>query len=170
MRAYDFLLRLYPASFRNEYGEEMRALFAHNRREANGWFGVAAIWLLALADTARNATLAHADILGQDLRFTARILRHSPGFAVTAILLVTLGIGATTAAFSVTDFVLLRPLPFFEPQRLVTIMETTPGYPTMELSGPNYRDWTGVAKSFESTAVYHAAAVTMTGDAEPRRV
>ena len=63
----------------------------------------------------------HWDLLRQDLSYTARMLRRSPGFALTALLIVALGIGATTAAFSVTDFVLVRPLPFSEPDRLVKL-------------------------------------------------
>ena len=70
---------------------------------------------------------------------------RAPGFAITAVLIVALGIGATTAAFSVTDFVLLRPLPFPEPDRLVKVWETTPGYGRMELSPANYRDWKAAA-------------------------
>ena len=128
MRAYNLLLRLYPASFRNEYADEMRAVFARRRREASGPLAVAALWLEAAADVLGNAALVHLDILKQDLAYTARVLRRTPGFAITAILIVALGIGATTAAFSVTDFVLIRPLPFPEPDRLVKLWETTPGY------------------------------------------
>ena len=70
-----------------------------------------------------NAAAVHWDILQQDMSYMARMLRRSPGFAITAVLIVSLGIGATTAAFSITDFVLLRPLPFPEPDRLVQIWE-----------------------------------------------
>ena len=169
MRVYDLLLRLYPASFRNEYAAEMRAVFARRRREASGPLAVAALWLEAAADVLGNAALVHLDILKQDLVYTARVLRRTPGFAITAITIVALGIGATTAAFSVTDFVLIRPLPFPEPHRLVKLWETTPGYAYMELSAPNYRDWVAAATSYESTGVYHGTAVTMTSAGEPRR-
>ncbi len=169
MRFYNLLLRLYPASFRNEYGEEMRPLFARRLREASG-IGVLGLWLGTIGEVLANATAVHLDILKQDLSYTGRGLRRSPGFAITAILIVTLGIGATTAAFSVTDFVLIRPLPFPEPDRLVKMWESTPGYATMELSAPNYRDWKAAAKSYESMGVYHANAVTMTGAGEPRRL
>ena len=98
------------------------------------------------------------------------MLHRSPGFAITAVLVVALGIGATTAAFSVTDFVLFRPLPFPEPDRLVKIWETTPGDRRMELSAPNYRDWKAAAKSVRSMGVYHDDSVTMTNDGEPRRL
>jgi predicted permease len=109
------------------------------------------------------------DILKQDVWYAGRALRRAPGFAITAVLVVALGIGAATAAFSVTDFVLIRPLPFPEPDRLVKIWETTPGYSRMELSAPNYRDWKAAATSFESIGMYHSEAVTMTDRAEPRR-
>src|SRR4029077_8784054 len=96
-----------------------------------------------------------------DLSYAVRGARRSPGFAITAILILTLGIGATTAAFSVTDFVLIRPLPFSEPDRLAMLLETTPGYAGMELSAPNYRDWKAAATSFESLAVYGTIPASM---------
>ncbi len=169
MRLYTALLRLYPASFRNEYGGEMRAVFLRRRQQASG-IAVVGLMLSAIGDVIVNAIAAHVDVLRQDLSYTGRVLRRSPGFAVTAVIIVALGIGATTAAFSVTDFVLLRPLPFPEPERLVKLSEKTPGYSTMELSAPNYRDWKAAATSFESMGVYSGRAVTMTGSGEPRRL
>jgi len=168
MTFYNCLLRLYPSSFRHEYGDEMRALFARRLRQTSG-VGHLALWLGTIAEIAGNAAVVHADILRQDVFYTGRMLRRSPGFALTAVLIVALGIGATTAAFSVTDFVLLRPLPFPEPDRLVTVLERTPGYDHMELSGPNYRDWKAAAKSFESIGIYHGEQLTVLGAGEPRR-
>src|SRR5262245_33860319 len=147
MRLYNWLLRLYPASFRNEYGEEMRRLFARRLQQAGGVAAVS-LWLDTFGEVIGNAAAVHVDILKQDLSYTVRGVRRSPGFAITAILILTLGIGATTAAFSVTDFVLIRPLPFREPNRLVMLLETTPGYAGMELSAPNYLDWKAAATSF----------------------
>ena len=168
MTFYNFLLRLYPSSFRHEYGDEMRALFARRLRQTSG-VGLVALCFGTIAEIAGNAAAVHADILRQDVFYTGRVLRRSPGFALTATLIVALGIGATTAAFSVTDFVLLRPLPFPEPDRLVTVVERTPGYDHMELSGPNYRDWKAAAKSFESMGIYHGEHLTVLGAGEPRR-
>ncbi|HEX7778632.1 MAG TPA: ABC transporter permease, partial [Vicinamibacterales bacterium] len=163
MRLYNLLLRLYPASFRNEYGREMRAIFARRRGGARG-LGVPSLWLGAAAEVAGNAPLVHIDILRQDLRYSARVLRRSPGFAAIAALIVALGIGATTAAFSVTDFVLIRPLPFPEPDRLVAVWAATPGLPRLSLSPPNYRDWKAAATtSFESMGTYERFSITMTG-------
>ena len=169
MRVYDLLLRLYPASFRNEYGGEMRALFARRRQQATGPFGALAVWMSTVGEIVTNASMAHLDILRQDVAYAVRVLRRAPGFAITAVAIVALGIGATTAAFSITDFVLIRPLPFPEPDHLVAILEKTPGYPTMEFSAPNYRDWMAGATAFESTGVYHSTAVTMMSAGEPRR-
>jgi putative ABC transport system permease protein len=169
MTFYNWLLRLYPASFRNEYAEEMRPLFAQRLELASG-IGVLALWLATIGEVAANALAVHADFFKQDLSYTGRTLRRSPGFAITAVAIVALGIGATTAAFSVTDFVLLRPLPFHQPDRLVMILETTPGYAGMEFSAPNYRDWKAAATSFESMAVFGTSAVTMNGVGEPRRL
>src|SRR5258707_6922454 len=157
---HNLLLRLYPASFRNEYGEEMRAIFARRRRDAAGPFAVASLWTSTIVEVIANAALVHADILRQDLGYTARVLRRSPGFAITAILIVALGVGATTAAFSVTDFVLLRALPFREPDRLVDMWEQTPKYRN-ELSPPNYRDWLEASTSFERARMYHAQPPTL---------
>jgi putative ABC transport system permease protein len=170
MNVYDALLRLYPASFRNEYGTEMRAVFKRRRREAAGPLMIAAVWVSTVGEVLGNAALVHLDILRQDLGYSGRVLRRSPGFAITAILMVALGIGATTAAFSVTDFVLIRPLPFPEPSRLVKILERTPGYPGMELSAPNYRDWKAATTSFESMGMYHFDEITLIGAGDPRRL
>ena len=70
-----------------------------------------------------------------------RTLVRAPGFTVGRDSGARLGIGANTAVFSVTDYVLIRPLPFPSPDRLVSLWETVPGYRHMELSPANYRDW-----------------------------
>src|SRR6476469_1660830 len=169
MTFYDWLLHLYPASFRNEYGGEMRPLFARRLQQARGTAALG-VWLSTVGEVFVNAAAVHFDLFKQAVSYTVRGLRRSPGFAITAIPILTLGIGATTAAFSVTDFVLIRPLPFREPDRLVMLLETTPGYAGMEFSAPNYRDWKAAATSFESMAVYGTSAVTMNGVGEPRRL
>ncbi len=169
MKIYRFLLHAYPASFRNEYGPEMRAVFARRRREV-GTVGGVGLWLETIADVVGNAFLVHLDLLRQDLSYTGRMLRRSPGFALTAMAIVALGIGATTAAFSVTDFVLLRPLPFSAPDRLVRLYERTPPYGRLELSAANYRDWKQGSTVFESIGLYHSAAGNLIGTTEPIRV
>ena len=127
MRFYRSLLWLYPAGFRAEYGDELVAAHAARMREHTGPLAPVVHVVTALVDVVPHAVAAHLDILRQDLRYAARSLRRAPGFALTAVLVVALGIGANTAAFSLADFVLLRPLPFPESDRLVRIWQTTPG-------------------------------------------
>src|SRR5262249_48443204 len=169
MRAYGLLLRLYPASFRHEYGAEMSAIFAR-RLQGAGVLSRIAIWCGTIADVVVNAALVHADIARQDLRYVSRTLRQSPGFAATAVTVVALGIGATTAAFSIVDFVLLRPLPFPEADRLAKIWEVHPGFPEMDLSPANYRDLKAAATSFETLGAYRGLAVNIAGSSEPQHI
>jgi predicted permease len=169
MRAYRLLLRLYPVSFRNEYGRQMTEIFERRLRDADGAPARAVLWFSSIAEAIGNAMLVHLDLLRQDVRYVARTLKRTPGFAATAVAIVALGIGATTAAFSVTDFVLIRPLPFPEPSRLLKVWETTPGYSRMELSAPNYRDIKAAATSFEAMGTYHFESLTFTSGNEPRR-
>ncbi len=164
---YRALLRLYPASFRAEYGDELCATFAEGVRESSRLRSAAA----ALSDVVPNALAAHWDILKQDLRYALRTLRRAPGFAFTAILIVALGIGANTAAFSLADFVLLRPLPFPDSDRLVKIWNNNDGASQVEVSPPNYRDWRAMAtKSFSGMAAYANGAANLVGLGSPRRI
>lgn len=170
MRLYRALLHVCPASFRAEYGEEMCRVFARRRRDAAGTLGVIALGLDAIADLMTTGVAVHWDVLRQDLRYTVRSLRKSLGFTVTAILVVAIGIGANTAAFSVADIVLLRPLPFPHADRLVKIWERTPGYGRMELSPANYRDWKRMARSFDNMGAFYGTSVNLLGNGEPERL
>jgi predicted permease len=171
MRFYRALLRLFPRSFRAEYGGEMEAVFA---REWNGAHGASRIGLIVttIIDVVSNALRVHTDILIQDSRYAIRSLRRTPGFTITAILVAALGIGATTATFSIADHVLIRPFPFADPDRLVTLSENHAalGYPQMEPSPPNYRDWKRLATSFESIEAISADSRTLVGSGDPQRI
>lgn len=117
---------------------------------------------------------AHWDILKQDLRYTARTLTRARGFAATAILVTAIGVGATTAAVSVADFVLLRPPPFRAADTLVQVCEGPReggGWGCMnQLSPANYRDLKTQSRSFEDMGVFTGGAVNLVGGAEPRRL
>jgi putative ABC transport system permease protein len=170
MRLYRALLHLYPPSFRAEYGEEMAAIFRNRLRDATEPLARLALFAGAIAEIAPNALAVHWDILRHDLRYTARTLAHARGFALTAIVVVALGVGANTAAFSVTDFVLFRPLPVRDADRLVYVWQNAPGYARMEMSPANYRDWRRAATSFEQMGIHTQAAVTLLHHGEPERL
>jgi predicted permease len=169
MALYRLLLHLYPASFRNEYGGEMCGVFARRRRDTSA-FGLPLLWIGAFFEVVVNALAVHFDVLRQDLRYTARALRRTPGFAATAVLVVALGVGANTAAFSLADQVLLRPLPFPQSDRLVKMWENVPGYSQMELSPPNYADWKKMNHSFSAMGAYSFNSVNLVGQNEPERL
>src|ERR1700709_1845868 len=109
--------------------------------------------------------------VGQDLRYSLRALRKSPGFAVAAVGILALGIGANTALFSVVDAVLLRPLPFPEPGRMMRLQEAPPPPAEPGRAGPvspsNYLDWRGKSHAFAALAAYRGGSLTWTGGQEP---
>lgn len=170
MRFYRALLHLYPASFRAEYGTEMCSVFSERRRSTSGLLAVLGLWIETVFDVLFNAVQVHWDLLRQDLRYAARTFRRAPAFALTAILLVGLGVGATTAVFTITDHVLIRPLPFTDPDRLVKLWENRPPYTHMSLSPPNYRDWKNMSTVFESMEAYRGLGANMSWQGQPQRV
>jgi len=107
--------------------------------------------------------------LMQDIRYAFRLLVKSPGFSAIAILTLALGIGANTAIFSVVNGVLLRPLPFRDPSRLVLIAEKS-SFPIISTSYENYLDWRDQSRSFESMEATRGAAITLTGAGDPERL
>ena len=169
-RFYRALLYLYPAGFRNEYGRALTATFVARIRDMSGPARALRGALAAVGDVVPNAIAAHWEVLRQDVRYAGRSLRTAPGFALTAILVIALGVGANTAAFSLADFVLVRPLPFHEPDRLVALWESTPGYPRMEFSPANYRDMKAMTHSFVTMGAYSDRTMNLVGPTEPRRL
>jgi len=110
------------------------------------------------------------DHLRQDVRYGMRMLRKSPGFAVIAILILAIGIGANTALFSVVNGVLLNPLPYAEPDRLVALFAKSAQFDKFSISYPNFLDWSRQNHSFSSLAAFRGETFTMTGMGEPERV
>src|SRR5215213_2258890 len=105
----------------------------------------------------------------QDLRFSYRILLKTPGFAAIAILTLALGIGACTAIFSIVDGVLLRSLPYPEPDRLVQLRELNEKGSQMAVAEPNFLDLRERSRSLDAVAQYAGGQMTIVGGSEPTR-
>jgi predicted permease len=118
-------------------------------------------------------TGAWLDTLLQDTRFALRMLRKKPSFSVVAVITLALGIGANTAIFSIVDAVLLRSLPFRDPDRLVAISETHPSIPEIGAAVADFGDWQKQSHSFERLAAYNLtsfAHATLMVHGEPQEV
>jgi putative ABC transport system permease protein len=108
----------------------------------------------------------------QDLRYGARMLLKNPGFTLIAVITLALGIGANTAIFSVVNAVLLRPLPYPEPEQLARLLtrDMTSGARDIGASMPDYREWRKRNQSFAHLAAYRTSNYNISGDEEPERV
>ena len=143
-----------PRRVRRRDGQGFRARVACGERRRRSWRLIATTIVDVAGERAHASTSTSC---AQDLKYAMRSLRRTPGFTFTAIVVAALGIGATTATFSIADHVLLRPLPFAGPDRLVKLTEdhSSLGYPRMEPSPPNYLDWKRMATSFESIEAFN---------------
>jgi predicted permease len=173
-KLYSALLHAYPASFRAEYGEEMCTIFDQKRRRTAAML-MPLLWIETFLEILANAMRVHLDILGQDLRYAARSFRRAPGFTVTAIVVAALGIGATTAAFTMVDHVLLRPLAFADQDRIVKLYEdhsfsAGKNGTEWDVAPAQYRDWRRMSRSFERMGAYRTLSTNLVDAGEPQRV
>jgi macrolide transport system ATP-binding/permease protein len=153
---------------RESFDQELQEEMAFHREQAAKEFEAGGITPEAARYAAirqfGNATLLkershevmgfRAETVVQDLRFAVRQLRRSPGLAVTAILVLALGIGASTAIFGFVDAVLIQPLPYASPNQLVAVDESSAMLPRTNLSRSDYEDWKGLNKTLSSLDVY----------------
>jgi predicted permease len=109
-------------------------------------------------------------IFWQDLRYGLRMLAKSPGFAAIAILTMAFGIGANTALFSVVNAVILNPLPFPSPNRLVSVYSKTTEFNEASISYPNFLDWRRMNRSLSAIAAYRQADYSLTGTGQPEHL
>src|SRR6185503_143146 len=117
-------------------------------------------------ESTRAVRATWLDTFWRELRYGARLLRRSPRFTITALTVLVLGIGSTTAMFSVAYELLMRQLPYDAPERLVFLAEQQGS----GIAWPNFDDWRQRATSFEGIAGTLADAVIVTGGELPRRL
>jgi putative ABC transport system permease protein len=167
-RVYRRLLRVYPAAFHDEYGGEMTRLFRDRcRRE-----GLLRVLFEALPDLIWTAGREHMESVWRDIRYSVRSLLQARVFAAAVILTLALGIGANTAIFSIAHAVLLRPLPFKDPQQLVQVWENNRrrNVPRYGVAPGNFFDWRQRNTVFQETSAFNHLNMNLTGHGEPVRL
>ena len=169
------LLRLFPAEFRNDFGDDMTRTFEEQRDDVSARGGTMAhlrLWKDTVLGILTTAPREHWDLLRQDVLYGLRNLARSPGFAAVAIAALAAGIGANTAIFSIVNGVLLEPLPYRQPDRLVTLYERIAGAPVdwFGFSAPDFAIVRGATRSFDGVAAYRNASFELSGLAESERV
>ncbi len=110
------------------------------------------------------------DEMIQDLRYGARMLWKNPGFTIVAVVTLALGIGANAALFSVVNGVLLNPLPFPQPDQLVSLHRSMPNFEIATIPYPNFRDWQRENRMFSAMAISRGTDFSLTGSGEAERV
>jgi len=160
---------LFPGALGEEARSDLERAYLELRARRGGWTATLwyaghlltpDTWRLARAlrrrDTGGGARFVPWDALSQDLRFAGRTLRKSPGFATVVVATLGLGIGAATALFSVVEAVLLRPLPYGEPDRIVQLWQVNQGFGRTQFSEQNFHDVRDRSRSFEALGAYEA--------------
>lgn len=190
---YRWLLQLYPEAFRQRFGADMEgdfaALLAEGRVRGALRAQLRAWWIVAVdlaasvprerlrqlgasrAPTPRKKRQTMGS-LGFDLRHALRALRRSPFFTIVSITVLAVGIAAVTATFSLVRHILLRPLPFAEPDRLVVVFEDIPqaNLDRFPFSAPDFLDLEQYQSSLAGVAAYSSRPLELAGDGEPERV
>jgi putative ABC transport system permease protein len=110
------------------------------------------------------------EVFWQNLRYGFRVLAKSPGFAVMAVLTLAIGIGANTSIFTVLNSVLLRPLPYHEPDRLLIVSERSARFESSSVAYENFKDWKAQNHSFEDICLWRRRDYTITGDRGPEHI
>ena len=166
LRFYRWLLKLYPAGFRENYGDALEREFLDDRSECNGPFSLAMLWIRIFFDLAISVPRQFAREIAQDARHALRLWRRRPlhtGFALAAL---AIGIGANTGVFSVVNALLLRSLPFRDPDRLIGTHVFVPP----NQSAKQFHDWAQKSAYLEDAAITYAGDVNLGGTREAARV
>jgi hypothetical protein len=175
-RLYSTLLLLLPADVRVRHGAEMRDTsrqIVEDTLKRRGTTAALAAGLSECADVVRAAARASRRApaeFRQDIRYAWRLMWARPAFALTIIATLAIGIGATTTVFTVVDALLLRPLPYRDPDRLVMLGALSQRNVQIAVSPRDYYDITSMMPSIESAAAYSEEQINITGGAEPERV
>lgn len=166
-RLLGFLSRIVPTHERDDWIREWRGELAHARRQRRR---TASLVASAAEDALRlGLSPRRPGPLVQDLRFALRSLRRNPGYGAVAVLTLALGLGATTAIYSVVNATLVRPLPIEEEERVV-ILTKIRGERRGPTSAPNFLDWKEASTSFQGLSALQSWSASLTGAGAPLHV
>jgi hypothetical protein len=174
-RIFRRLLRLFPADFRGDFGDDMAATFTDQRRDAlahGGSMAALRLWWDTIRGITTTAPAEHLDLLRGDVRYALRNLRRNPGFTSVAVIALAVGIGANIAVFTIVNGVLIQALPFADPAAVVAIFEKIPEAPVdkFDFSAPDFEIVRDAAHSFTGMAAYRNATYELSGVSEPERL
>ncbi|MGA2131064.1 MAG: ABC transporter permease [Bryobacteraceae bacterium] len=174
-RLYRAVLRVLPFDFRSEFGGDMEEVFREQRADARrerGLWGLSRIWGATILDIFRMAPREHGSVLSRDTRYALRMMRHNPGYTLSAVMILGLGIGANTAIFSVVESVLLKPLPYAEGNQLVILRQQAVklGQDDIRFSVQEIDDYRKQNHTLSELAEYHSMTFTLLGGTEAHRV
>jgi predicted permease len=160
-RLYRALLRLFPREFRGDFGEQMLDDFRDQRsaaRQDGGTARVLRLWIRTLGGALRQAPREHLESMARDLKYALRLLTRRRGFAAAIVLTLAVGVGSTTAVFTLADPMLFRPLPYPESDRLVEVYARA-GASTLVFHVPDFLSAERTARSFEAIAAFGPADI-----------
>jgi predicted permease len=166
-RRYRWLLWLFPASFREDHQKEILRVWREERRDT---VNDGRVWRTALKDTLRAAPREYVAAIVQNLAIALRTLRQAPAFAITAVLTLGLGTGATAAVFSLVNGIILRPLPWQNPGAVGLVWAIQPSRERTWLSFPELDDIQRQITSFSSVAAFSDIRFAYIGKTEVTEV
>jgi len=174
VRAFRKLLRLFPAEFRGDFGDEMTDVFRDQHRDAErgGPMALMSLWWDTLRGVVTTAPREHWDLLRADVRYALRNLRTNPGFAAVATIALAVGIGANAAVFTIVNGVLLRALPYKDQQQLVAIFERFPEAPVdkFDFSAPDFEIIRDNARSYSGMFAFRNDTLELSGVRASERI
>ena len=169
-RFFRALMRVLPFDFRADYGRELERTFDEEQRHAHGRAQRLRVWTGNIRALLAIGPREHLHQLRQDVSYALRGMRRNPGFVTVAIVTLALGTGVNTAIFSIVHAVLLKPLPYASPDRLVSVMNRTDGSPRLALSDPEYLDYAEQSRSLDIAAMSPGFVTLSGGSGDPQRV
>ncbi|HEV2689877.1 MAG TPA: ABC transporter permease [Bryobacteraceae bacterium] len=172
LRLYRGLLVFYPAEFRDEYARELCLALVDRCREERSRLGLLAVWIHAAFGILAEAPKEHYHLMMQDIRHAIRVMRKDAPITAAAIAILALGIGSTTAVFTLVNGILVRPLPYPEHDRLVKVEEFQPPHEDFDgdIAFPNYLDIRTRMRLLDDVGVFTEGEPTIRGEGDAERV